>query len=157
MRKIIAILFVLLSLCGVVAAEEDTTTLYVTASQLYGRANPRKTAIKETFFDYGFDLQATGRFSKDGKWVEVKGGECGYVWVSVDYVTERRRSFYCENENNKKVKIRRSPVTGKVVGYLKQGKTIEITQVVLGWGRCKTGWIDLEYLVELDEALWPQS
>ena len=55
------------------------------------------------------------------------------------------------NENRSSIKIRKRPVNGTVIGYLKPGKTLTITQVVLGWGKCKYGWVDLGYLVEIEE------
>ena len=54
------------------------------------------------------------------------------------------------NEEYKKIKIRSHPVNGKIRGYLKRGKTAEITQTVLGWGRCSKGWIDLNYVTEVE-------
>lgn len=123
----------------------------MTAKLLNGRANPRKTSFIEAKFDQGDILQATGDWSEDHHWIEVVGGETGTVWVYADYVSERKKIFTVVNKNYKTVKIRSRPVDGRVIGYVKKGRKIEITQVVLGWGKCKTGWVDLYYLEEKDE------
>lgn len=93
-------------------------------------------------------LEATGEWSDDHKWVQVRGGEIGLVWCCADYVTERTDAFRVTNESKRKIKIRSKPVNGKVTGYLKPGRSLTISRVVLGWGKCKSGWIDLEYLIE---------
>lgn len=118
---------------------------------LNGRAWPRKTASIEAHYADGEWVDATGKWSDDHKWIEVVGGESGTVWCSMAYLTERPHSFKVLNEHKTGVKIRKTPVNGTVVGYLKPGKTLTITQVVLGWGKCKSGWIDLQYLVEVVE------
>lgn len=116
---------------------------------LNGRSAPRKTASIESRFDYGDTLEETGRWSKDHQWVEVVGGETGAVWVHISYVSERSH-FKMTNEKHKLVKIRKWPVTGRVIGYVRKGQTVEIEQCILGWGRTKKGWIDLGYLIEED-------
>ena len=133
------------------AIGEGDAKLLVTASILNGRAWPRTTAKIEAFYDDGEWVDATGKWSDDRKWIEVIGGETGTVWCAMKYLTERPMTFKVINENRSSVKIRKHPVDGAVVGYLKPGKTLKITQVVLGWGKCKSGWVDLDYLVELVE------
>ena len=140
---------VLVLLCGSVGLAEDGK-LIVTASRLNGRAEPKKSSYKEALFDRADQVVPTGNWSKDHKWVEVKGGENGTVWCDIRYLTERWDTFTACNDSRRTVKIRATPVGGKITGYLKAGKTIEITQVVLGWGKCSKGWIDLGYLVEVD-------
>lgn len=117
---------------------------------LNGRANPTKIAQIESKFDSGDILEFTGNWSKDYQWVEVYGGETGTVWVHIDYVSEVTKPYTVKNYDYKEVKIRSSPVKGKVKGYLKKGKTLEITQVIDNWGRCSKGWIDLSYLEEFE-------
>lgn len=126
----------------------DYAPLYVTADVLNGRAHPTRKAPVEAVFDYGDQLTPTGRISRDCEWVEVEGGEAGTVWVHVNYISERFVEFTATNENNGKIKIRSKIGGGKVRGYVKRGKSVEIDRVVLGWGHCKKGWIDLEYLIE---------
>ena len=130
---------------------EDMAPLYVTASVLNGRAEPTKKARVEAYFDRGDRLTPTGRISKDRRWVEVYGGEAGTVWVFMEYVTERVAPFEMTNANNGKIKIRSRHGDFRVRGYVGHGKRIRIDQVVLGWGHCSRGWIDLDYLVEEDD------
>ena len=124
--------------------------LHVTAKLLNGRATPSKDSFVASFFDKGDTLEPTGRWSKDYQWVEVVGGETAGVWVYIKYVTERVHPFLVRNDSSSKIKIRSHPVNGRITGYLKKGKETEITQVVLGWGRCSKGWIDMSLLTEIN-------
>lgn len=131
------------------AEVSEPVEMIVIASQLNGRAYPTKKSSKEAFFDYGDVVNATGKWSEDHKWIEIMAGEGGTVWCKAEYLTERTDSFIASNEGRKAVRIRKSPVDGRVTGYLKAGKTTKITQVILGWGKCSKGWIDLGYLCEV--------
>ena len=123
----------------------------VTATLLNGRMTPSKGAMKTAFFDKGDELELTGRWSKDHNWVEVYAGEAGACWVARQYVNEITDSIYVVNLDYPKVKIRKAPTNkSKVSGYLKKGHEVIITQVLLGWGRCEQGWIDLYYVQEED-------
>lgn len=156
MKRILCLLLCLLvfipSVC--IAADDSNMeghTVIVTAKLLNGRMNPSKGAMKTAFFDRGDTLELTGYWSDDHEWVEVYAGEAGACWVAKQYVTERTGSFTVINSDYNKVKIRKKPTEkSKTTGYLRQGKEIEITQVILGWGRCKLGWIDLYYVQEED-------
>lgn len=128
----------------------EETKMYVIASQLNGRAFPTKKAQVEARFDYGEIITATGNWSDDMKWVEIKAGENGTCWCKADYLTERLHTFTVENEHDSRIKIRKIP-NGKVKAYLGAGKKTKITQVVLGWGKCSKGWVDLSYLIEIEE------
>lgn len=148
---VIAALLIASGLCLMEARAEESgyRPLYVTASTLYGRQWPTKKSHKEAVFDYGDMLRPTGKLSKDCEWVEIYGGENGTMWVSAKYVTERMDAFTVKNLNNGRVRIRsRIGGSGKLKGYVRNGKSIEIDRVVLGWGHCKKGWVDLEYFVE---------
>lgn len=121
----------------------------VTARLLNGRMTPSKGAMKTAFFDRGDVLDLTGYWSEDHEWVEVYAGESGACWVARQYINERTEPFTVINRDYNKVKIRKKPTEkSRAVGYLKQGREIEITQVLLGWGKCKQGWIDLYYVEE---------
>jgi len=157
MRRAIA-LFLLLFLATVAvlaftarpAHASEEVQMYVIASQLNGRTFPSKKSNVECRFDYGEIVTSTGNWSDDMKWVEVKGGENGTCWCSSNYLTERLREFTVENEHKTKIKIRSTP-GGKVRSYLKPGGKLKITQVVLGWGKSSRGWVDLEYLIEIED------
>ena len=127
----------------------ETAVLIVQTRLLNGRSAPRKTASIEARFDYGDTLIETGEWSKNHEWVEVEGGETGTVWVHINYVSERTH-YTVTNEKHKTVKVRKWPFTGKVTHYIKKGQKIDIEQVVLGWGKTKWGWVDLDYFVEED-------
>lgn len=151
-KRIILILLTAGLLIPTASVSEEPTAIemYVLASQLNGRDRPSKKAHIEARFDYGETVQCTGKWSDDMQWLEVKGGESGTCWCKAKYLTERFNSFKVENEHKTRIKIRNWP-EGKVRSYLGAGKTIEITQVLLGWGKCSRGWIDLGYLVEVEE------
>ena len=148
MKRLIAIVLMLMMLLPVVCYAEEQTTLIVTASILNGRAKPKRTASVEAFFDEGDTLTALG-WSKNHHWIEVKGGETGTVWVWWEYVTERTDEVMMWNCSGSKVKIRKEPY-GTVIAHLKKDGEVLIEQVLFGWGRCKQGWIDLQYLMEED-------
>lgn len=152
---IIAAIVIILVLCWFVALfipsrgfAEECTDMYVTAKLLNGRATPSKKGTKEALFDKGDKVQATGEWSKDHHWVEIIGGETGTVWCDIRYLTERKGAFMVRNNGSTPVKIRKNPFNGKLTGYLKKGKAVVIEQVVLGWGRCEKGWINLYYVDE---------
>lgn len=145
-RRLMAIM-ILIALLFTQALCEGTKVIVI-ASQLNGRLSPSKSAHREAMFDRGDVLTATGRWSKDHKWIEVNGGESGTVWCDIRYVSERTDTFMITNYGNTAVKIRSKPVNGKVTGYLKKGKYMEVTQELLGWGKTEKGWIDLSYVIE---------
>ena len=152
MKRILVWIFValwillLLYTAPIKAEEIEPTDFYVTASLLNGRAKPSKKSSIEARFDYGDSITAID-WSNNHHWIEVNGGETGTVWVWWEYVTERTDEFTATNNNSYKVKIRQEP-GGRLVGYLKPGKTVEIDRVIFGWGHCSKGWIDLDYLTE---------
>jgi SH3-like domain-containing protein len=112
---------------------------------------PSKQAIKVGFFDRGDTLELTGRWSNDHDWIEVVGGDAGACWVARQFVNELSEPITVINNDYQKIKIRKKPYEkSKVTGYLRRGREIEITQVLLGWGKCKLGWIDLYYVQEED-------
>lgn len=133
------------------AKAEEGTMMYVMATQLNGRTSPSKRNNVEVVFEHGDWVEAL-EWSNDYKWIKIKGGESGILWCSAQYLTERTDVFIVKNlPAGRSVKIRKTPVTGKISGKVKGGGTIEVQQVVFGWGRTKKGWIDLEYFVEVTE------
>ena len=148
MKRLICLVLILLSVMSTGIADP----VFVTASQLNGRARPSRKASVEARFDFGDSIEATGEWSKDHNWIQVEGGETGVVWVSIDYVSAIDAPYYAVNEAYRSVKIRKRPVDGKVTGTLKRGKKVEIDAAVLGWGHCSNGWIDLSYLEAVDDG-----
>ena len=156
MKRFLCLLAAFLILFPAVALSHDDTgieghTVTVTARLLNGRMTPSKQAIKVGFFDRGDTLELTGRWSNDHDWIEVVGGDSGACWVARQFVNELSEPITVINNDYKKIKIRKKPYEkSKVTGYLRRGREIEITQVLLGWGKCKLGWIDLYYVQEED-------
>ena len=132
-------------------ADESRVIFTVTGSNLNTRMSANKSSYAMTELDKGQEIAGTGRWSKDKKWVEIDHPECGRLWCSYQFLTERTEPFLVETLWDEPIKIRKAPFNGKVKGYLKKGQTLEITQVVLGWGKCSKGWIDLEYCIEIEE------
>ena len=130
--------------------EEDGIIFYVVADVLNCRMAPDKHSYVATVLEQGQSVHGTGRWSKDHKWVEIDHSEYGLLWCDYHYLTERRDAFEVETLWDSPIKIRKQAYKGSVTGYLKKGKTVKIVQVVLGWGRCKQGWIDLEYCIEIE-------
>jgi len=151
MKRALTVLLILSLFAGVGAAEEDLNAVHVTAHQLNGRVRPSKKSMVELVFDHNDSLSPTGKWSADHKWVEIIGGENGTVWCSVEYLSERDDVFTVYSLNPGKIRIRSQPGAGKVTGSVKKEQRIEITQVVMGYGRCKRGWVDLSYFIEEEQ------
>ena len=149
MKRVIAMILAAVLLIGAAWAEEEQepALLYVMAGSLFGRIRPGKNHAVIEEFDMGMELHPTGRMSKDHKWVEIETMENELCWCSVDYLTEREDVFHVYTLNDS-VKIRKAPGAGKVTGYARYEQVLEITQVVMGYGRCERGWVDLEYFIE---------
>ena len=147
--------FVWLSLiivCDAYVEEPETyTTLIATGSNVNCRMAANKHSYIVTELERGQTIQSTGRWSKDHQWIEIDHPEHGRLWCNYQFLTERTDSFLVETLWNEPIKIRKVPFNGKVKGYLRKGRTLEITQVIFGWGKCKQGWIDLEYCIEIEE------
>ena len=129
-------------------AEEQLDKLYIMSKSLNGRIRPGKKYHAVVTFEYGIPLTPTGRWSRDHQWVEIETAENDLVWCNVNYLTERREVIHVYTLNDQKIAIRKSPGYGKVTGYAKKEQVLEITQVVMGYGRCSKGWVDLSYFIE---------
>ena len=46
------------------------------------------------------------------------------------------------------IRIRSKPGKGRVTGRARKDQILEITQIVLGYGKCSRGWVDLSYFIE---------
>ena len=94
--------------------EEDYITLYVTGSSLNCRMSPNKTSFIMAELEKGQEIQSTGRWSKDHRWVEIVHPECGKLWCDYHYLTERTDNFIVETLCDEPVKIRRQVFNGKI-------------------------------------------
>ena len=149
MKRFLLVILLLSIIFG--AAAEDLNDMHITAHQLNGRTRPSKKSMVEVVFDHNDTVSPTGKWSADHKWVEVIGGENGTVWCCVDYLSERDDVFTVYSLNPGKIRVRSQQGAGKVTGSVKKEQRIEITQVVMGYGRCKRGWVDLSYFIEEEE------
>lgn len=128
--------------------QEKPALLYVMSDGLRGRIRPGKKFASVCVFDMWTPLEPTGRMSEDHLWVEIETAENDLVWCHIDYVTERREVIHVYTLWDEGVKIRQRPGYGKVTGTARKGQVLEITQVVMGYGKCSKGWVDLEYFIE---------
>lgn len=142
-------IFCFISCCVAEETEEpEQPKLYVMTKLLYGRIRPGKKHAALCEFELGTPLQPTGRMSDDHCWVEIETAEGELAWCNVEYLSERLDIFHIYSLGDEAIKIRKHPGAGKVTGYVRKEKVLEITQVVMGYGRCKKGWVDLSYFIE---------
>lgn len=136
---------------GIYDEEFEDVPMYVVADELNLRTTPSKRGYTIARALDGDVLHTAGEWSKDYRWVKIFHVEYGWLWCSYHYLTERTDEFYVETLWDTPIKIRKEAVNGRVTGYLRKGKQMKITQVVLGWGKCRQGWIDLSYCIEIGE------
>ena len=150
---IIAILLNVLWINGARSEEYDAETadlnkLIVIVDTLNGRFRPDKKSPVLAEYEFLDELTPTGKWSKDRMWVEVTHPEEKTVWININYVSERLDVFEVYTLNDQPIKVRSKPEVGKVKKYLHKDEHVEITQVVMGYGRCGWGWLDLGYFIE---------
>ena len=122
--------------------------LIVVVDTLNGRFRPDKKSPVLAEYEFLDELIPTGKWSKDHMWVEVIHPEENTVWVNINFVSERLDIFEVYTLNDQPIKVRSKPETGKVKKYLRKDEHVEITQVVMGYGKCKYGWLNLGYFIE---------
>lgn len=150
-RLLIFLMLALVVFSNAYSEEDQLIPMIVTGSNLNCRMAANKHSYIVTELEKGQEIQSTGRWSKNHRWVEICHPEYGNLWCSYEFVTERIEPFTVETLWDEPIKIRKQPVDGRISGYLRKGRTVEITQVVLGWGKCAKGWIDLSYCIETEE------
>lgn len=143
---VIGLLIVLCLSLFLVRYAYAANVLYVTASELNGRAMPNRHSSVEAIFEKGWDLVPTGNVK--GNWVEVYGGETGTVWCSADYLSEINEPVVFENISSGRVRSRTTP-NGKARGWVHSNESVTVTRIVNGWGYVEDcGWVSLEYFIE---------
>jgi len=149
-RIIVGIIILILLVPGCFAEEEDEEIrqLYVISDGLNGRIRPGKKHQKVASFDMWTILTPTGRVSQDQMWIEIKTAEGDLVWCNVNYLSERREVIHVYTLWEDGIKIRQNRGSGRVTGKAMQNEILEITQVVMGYGKCSRGWVDLSYFIE---------
>lgn len=148
MKKAVALCAVLIFLLGSTALSEDEyQPLYVMCNNLRGRMRAGKKYEAVTSFDMGMKVMPTGRISEDRQWVEIRTAEFDVVWCNINYLTETTEVLHIYTLWDEGVRIRSKPGGGKVTGTARKNQTLEITQVVMGYGKCSRGWVDMEYFI----------
>lgn len=147
MKKVTAILCVLCVLMTAVSALTEENPLYVMCKDLQGRIRPGKRYEALVSFDMWTPLNPTGRISDDRQWVEVRTAEGDLVWCNINYLTETRNMLRIYTLWDEGVKIRSKPGGGKVTGIARKEQVLDITQVVMGYGRCSKGWVEMDYFI----------
>lgn len=149
-RLVVGIIVAVVVLLGVFAcsiytgAHAENEILYVCVSEdswLNGRAEPHKDSFVTLKLYSGDTVEVVGT---SGEWVEVIGGETGTSFVSSKYLSQTLEPFTVTNVSGGRVKVR-SYIDGKVVGYVKAGKSVKVTRTMLGWGYIGNGWVKLEF------------
>lgn len=147
MKKATVILCVLCVLMAAASALAEENTLYVMCKDLQGRIRPGKRYEALVSFDMWTPLNPTGRISDDWQWVEVRTAEGDLVWCNINYLTETRNMLRVYTLWDEGVKIRSKPGGGKVTGIARKEQVLDITQVVMGYGRCSKGWVEMDYFI----------
>ena len=140
---IAAILFALpLMLQPAIAEEAQPTTMYVVnvTSWLNGREEPDKDSSVAARFTVGTDVDV---YEVSGNWAKVKGGECGYVWCSVAYLSSTPPDAEPQGytvRSNGRVRVRETP-NGDLVRWLEAGDTVQVQSWFDGWAYIGDGYV----------------
>lgn len=127
---------------------DDYSTMYILGDKVNGRETPERKGTIGCIYYTGDRVKAVNP-SDNFKWIRVLGGESGTVWVYMDYISETVNDYDVKNMMAGKVRIRKTPEKGGVVGYVKRGATVTIHQTLFGWGRTDKGWVDLSCFCEV--------
>ncbi len=129
-------------------AEDSPTQLYVTVadgSWLNGRLKPDAHSRVEARFQAGDTVDV---YAVSGSWAKVAGGECGFVWCSLDYLSSTPPGGtpeICTVVSDGRVRVRKTP-DGKLVRWLSDGDTVTVRCRVNGWAYVGDGYVDEQYL-----------
>ena len=148
-RKAVSILCVLIVVIMAmhVSGGEEYQPLYVMCKDLHGRIRPGKKYDSIVSFDMWTELEPTGRMSDDRQWVEVITAETDRVWCNINYLTETKNVLRVYTLWEEGVKIRSRPGSGKVIGIARREQALDITQVIMGYGKCSKGWVEMDYFI----------
>ena len=142
-----ALLFALPLLKLAMAEEAQPTPMYVTGvkSWLNGRAKPDTDSGVEARFTLGTEVDV---YEVSGQWARVAGGETGYVWCSVDYLSssppDSDPQTYIVSSNGR-VRLRETP-DGNLVCWLEDGDTVQVQCWFEGWAYIGDGYVEGKYL-----------
>ena len=147
-----ALLFALPLFRLAMAEEAQPTAMYVTGvkSWLNGRTNPDTASDVEARFQCGDEVAV---YEVSGQWAKVAGGESGYVWCSVDYLSSTppdSNPQTCVVCSNGRVRVRDTP-DGEPVRWLEDGDTVQVQCWFDGWAYIGDGYVSKKYLKEASE------
>lgn len=114
---------------------------------LNGREKPSKKSFITMRLFRGDTVDVIG-FS--GDWAEVIGGESGTSFVKAKYLSTVLEQAKYKNISCGRVKVRKEPVSGSIAAWIPTDKIVTVHAIVSGWGRIRSGWIDLSYFERLD-------
>lgn len=146
MKKIL-VWIIILMLAVPAFADEEYPVLYSMSKSLQGRIRPGKQYEALVSFDLWTQLYPTGRTSDDRMWIEVRSVEGDLVWCNANYLTETMNVLHVYTLWDEGVKIRSKPGNGKATGIARKEQILEITQVVMGYGKCSKGWVEMDYFI----------
>ncbi len=142
-----ALLFALPLLKLAMAEEAQPTPMYVTGvkSWLNGRAKPDTDSSVEARFTLGTEVEV---YEVSGQWAKVAGGETGYVWCYMDYLSSEEpgeeppeRLAYTVMSNGR-VNVRDTPdLDGDHVRWLEDGDTVQVQCWFDGWAYISDGYV----------------
>ena len=137
-----ALLFALPLFRLAMAEEAQPTPMYVTGvkSWLNGRAKPDTDSGVEARFTLGTEVDV---YEVSGQWARVAGGETGYVWCSVDYLSSTPPDSdpeTCVVYSNGRVRVRETP-DGNLVCWLEDGDTVQVQCWFEGWAYIGDGYV----------------
>lgn len=136
-------------------AEDNPTQLYVTVadgSWLNGRLEPDAHSSVEARFQAGDTVDV---YAVSGAWAKVAGGECGFVWCSLDYLSSTPPGDTpetCTVVADGRVRVRKTPENGKTIRWLSTGDTVTVRCRVGGWAYIGDGYVDETYLETKDDG-----
>ncbi len=142
-----ALLFALPLFHLAMADEAQSTPMYVTGvkSWLNGRAKPDRDSDVEARFTVGTEVDV---YEVSGQWAKVAGGETGYVWCSVEYLTSNPPDSNPQTytvRSNGRVRVRETP-DGDLVRWLEDDDTVQVQCWFDGWAYIGDGYIQQKYL-----------
>lgn len=149
MKKTIAAITTI-AICAIaLTASAGGTTVYVTASELNGRAEANKKANVEARFFRDDELEAVG-FTVG--WVEVIGGETGTVFSKAEHLTEYAIDAKYQNTSGGRVFIHceLGDNSRDANHAVENGKSVTITRVLFGYGYMGSGWVDMRCFEQED-------
>ena len=150
-RKHDRVIPLLLFICILLAAflhdaTADTMYCTVTSGYLNGRLAP--DGAEHTRYYPGDSLEVVE--IADG-WAKVEGGESGYVYCAVDYLSTTPPGDPIQQfkVTGGRVRIREAP-GGEFIRWVENGRTVDGVIVFDGWVYTGHGWVDMDYLEEVD-------